>query len=77
HYIKHYMKYLALFILSLFAIPALAVTDKEMEEAKTIAAQAYLRYANDGSGYLDEFKATTMAQLESKLKAKEKENITV
>lgn len=69
------MKYLALFILSLFAIPALAVTDKEMEEAKTIAAQAYLRYANDGSGYLDEFKATTMSQLESKLKAKEKENI--
>lgn len=56
-------------------IPAFAVTDKEMEEAKAITAQAYLRYANDGSGYLDEFKVTSMAQLESKLKAKEKENL--
>lgn len=57
------------------AIPAKAVTDKEMEEARTITAQAYLRYANDGSGYLDDFKATSMSELESKLKAKEKENI--
>lgn len=72
---KHYMKYLALFFLAIFAIPAMAVTDKEMEEAKTIAAQTYLRYANDGSGYLDDVKATTMSQLESKLKAKEKENL--
>lgn len=75
HYLNHYMKYLALLILAAFAFPAFAVTDKEMEEAKTIAAQTYLRYANDGSGYLDEFKATTMSQLESKLKAKEKENL--
>lgn len=60
------------------AIPVLssfAVTDKEMEEAKAITAKAYLRYANDGSGYLDDVKATTMSQLESKLKAKEKENL--
>lgn len=56
-------------------MPAFAVTDKEMEQAKTIAAQAYLRYANDGSGYLDDVKATTMSELEGKLKAKEKENI--
>ena len=62
-------------VLAVFAIPLFAVTDKEMEEARTITAQAYLRYANDGSGYLDDFKATTMSQLESKLKAKEKENI--
>lgn len=57
------------------ALPALAVTEKEMEEARAITAQAYLRYANDGSGYLDEFRATSMSQLESKLKTKEKENI--
>jgi len=62
-------------VLAVFAIPLFAVTDKEMEEARTITAQTYLRYANDGSGYLDDFKATTMSQLESKLKAKEKENI--
>lgn len=55
--------------------PAFAVTDKEMEQAKAITAQAYLRYANDGSGYLDDFKATSMTELEGKLKAKEKENL--
>lgn len=57
------------------ALPALAVTDKEMEQARVIATQTYLRYANDGSGYLDALKPTTMAQLEKSLKAKEKENI--
>lgn len=54
---------------------ALAVTEKEMEEAKTIAAKNYLRYANNGSGYLDEVKASTMSQLTSQLKTKEKENL--
>lgn len=54
---------------------ALAVTDKEMDHARAIAAQCYLRYANNGSGYLDEFQATSMSELESKLKSKEKENI--
>ncbi len=57
------------------ALPALAVTDKEMEQARVIATQTYLRYANDGSGYLDALHPTTMAQLEKSLKAKEKENI--
>lgn len=56
-------------------IPALAVTDREMDEARTIATKAYLRYANDGSGYLDEIKVTTMADLTKKLKDKEKENL--
>lgn len=56
-------------------VPALAVTDNEMEQARTIAAQAYLRYANNGSGYLDEVKATNLADLQKELKAKEKENI--
>lgn len=58
-----------------FTLPASAVTEKEMQQARTIAAQAYLRYANDGSGYLDEFQAKSMAELERKLKVKEKENI--
>lgn len=68
-------KIIAAAFLAACICPAFAVTDKEMEEAKAITAQAYLRYANDGSGYLDEFRATSMSQLESKLKAKEKENI--
>ena len=71
------ISYLTLLLLFQLMIPlaASAVTDREMEEARTIAAQAYLRYANDGSGYLDEFKASSMAELEKKLKPKEKENL--
>lgn len=57
------------------ALPAMAVTDKEMEQARVIATQTYLRYANDGSDYLDALHPSTMAQLEKSLKAKEKENI--
>lgn len=52
-----------------------AVTKDEMEQARTIAAKAYLRYANDGSGYLDDLNPKTIEQLESALKTKEKENI--
>lgn len=52
-----------------------AVTEKEMDQARAIATQCYLRYANNGSGYLDEFQASSMKELESKLKTKEKENI--
>lgn len=69
------IKALLVLVLLSVEVTAYAVTDKEMEQARTIAAQAYLRYANDGSGYLDDVKATTMSELESKLKAKEKENI--
>lgn len=62
--------------IALFApVVALAVTSKEMEQARTIAAKAYLRYANDGSGYLDDLNPTTMEELEASLKNKEKENI--
>lgn len=68
-------KLLVSVLLTVLSVPAFAVTEKEMEQARAIAAQAYLRYANDGSGYLDEFKASSMSELESKLKAKEKENL--
>ena len=57
------------------AIPSFAVTDKEMETAKAMAAKHYLRYSNNGSDYLDKMNPTTMAELNSGLKAKEKENI--
>lgn len=68
---------ISLLISLLFPYSALAVTDKEMEQARTIAAKAYLRYANDGSGYLDELNPTTIEELEKSLKNKEKENIKV
>lgn len=68
--------YIISFLISAFsAVPAFAVTEKEMEQARTIAAQVYLRYANDGSGYLDETHPKTMAELERVLKPKEKENL--
>ena len=71
-------KYLkgAVLVMSVFlSTVAFAVTQKEMEQARTIAAKAYLRYANDGSGYLDDLDPKTMEELEASLKAKEKENI--
>lgn len=54
---------------------ARAVTAEEMEQARVITAQLYLRWANDGSGYLDELSPKTMAQLEKSLKKTEQENI--
>lgn len=61
----------------LTAIPTLAfsVTQKEMEQARTIAAKCYIRWVNNGSGYLDEINPTTMEELEKSLKPKEIENI--
>lgn len=58
------------------ALPMMAVTEKEMEEAKAITAMAYLRYANDGSGYLDDLPAPkTMADVKKSLKKQEVENL--
>lgn len=72
---KRFVQIITALIILCQALPALAVTDKEMEQARVIATQTYLRYANDGSGYLDALHPTTMAQLEKSLKPKEKENI--
>ena len=58
-----------------FALPSFAVSDKDMEKAKVMAAKHYLRWANNGSGYLDEINPSSMAELESKLKTQEKENL--
>lgn len=55
--------------------PSHAVTQKEMDQARALATKAYLRFANDGSGYLDQISPQSMADLEKQLKAKEKENI--
>lgn len=62
-------------LLPLISLPASAVTDQEMEQARTITAQTYLRYANDGSGYLDDLHPTTMDALRKSLKEKERENL--
>lgn len=46
---------------------ALAVTEAEMNQAKAIAAKFYIRYADDASGYLDDFTPGSMAELEQKV----------
>ena len=69
------LRVLAFFALMLLPAVSFAVTDKEMEQARTIAAKWYIRYVNDGSGYLDEINPTTIADLEKNLKPKEQENI--
>ena len=66
---------IAAMMLAMTSMPMYAATDKEMEEARTYAAQAYLRYANDGSGYLDELSVKSMSELKGKLKAQELENL--
>lgn len=68
-------KILTLLLVAVVLFPARSVTDKEMDQAHALAAKSYLRWANNGSGYLDEINPKSMAELNAKLKAKEKENI--
>lgn len=69
------------FVLSILALIATlsspAVTREEMEQARTITAHAFLRYMNNGSGYLDEMKTkpATVADLKKSLKNTELENL--
>lgn len=72
---KHIIRHIALLLAASTAITSAAVTTQEMEKARAITAQCYLRYANNGSGYLDELNPTSLADLEKNLKPKEQENI--
>lgn len=68
-------KTLLAFFIIFSSVSAFAVTDKEMEKARTTTAKIYLRWANDKSGYLDEINPASMAELESSLKDQEKQNL--
>lgn len=72
---NHIFKFFLIAVAMVIAIPSFAVTDREMEAARTMAAKHYLRYANNGSDYLDKLNPSTMSELTASLKAKEKENI--
>ena len=74
---KNIINLITAFIALLTPVLAFAVTQDEMEQARTIAAKAYIRYVNDGSGYLDDLHPKTIEELQKNLKAKEKENIKV
>lgn len=72
---KSFLKLLTIAVALVTAIPSFAVTDKEMEQARAIAAKHYLRYANNGSDYLDKLSPSTVSELTKSLKTKELENI--
>lgn len=72
---NHFFKLLTIAVAMVIAIPCFAVTDREMEAARTMAAKHYLRYANNGSDYLDKLNPASMSELSGSLKAKEKENL--
>lgn len=57
-----------LLVASLMSVAcAYAVSDAEMEQAKAIAAKYYIRFMNNGSGYLDDWTPSNMTELENKL----------
>ena len=72
---NHIVKLFLIAVAMVTAIPSFAVTDSEMEQARTMAAKHYLRYANNGSDYLDKLNPASMGELTKALKAKELENI--
>lgn len=66
------MKFIARFLILTFAAVALApdaaaVTKGEMDKAQAITAKYYLRFANNGAGYLDEVSPESLADLEKAL----------
>lgn len=64
---RNLCKILAIGCMAAFSIDTMAVTEGEMNQAQAIAAKYYIRYVNNGSGYLDNFTPTSMSELESKL----------
>lgn len=82
--VKNFKKYLAgarmkALVLSVMlggALNAFAVTEAEMDHARAIAAKFYVRYINDGAGYLDNWLPGSMSELEKKVSNKtDKENL--
>lgn len=67
-----------LFQIALLGISSIqAITKEEMEQAQATTALWYLRYVNDGSGYLEDLAPKNIEDLQQHLKTKEKENIQV
>ncbi|MDE6696602.1 MAG: hypothetical protein K2K25_06960 [Muribaculaceae bacterium] len=72
---KYFLRIFIIAVAVVTAFPSFAVSDKEMEQARAIAAKHYLRYANNGSDYLDKINPSSVSELSKSLKAKEQENI--
>ena len=67
--------FLSLIVSLAVASSAMGVTREEMEQARTITAQAFLRYMNNGSDYLDKLSPTRVSELKKHLKEKELQNL--
>lgn len=72
---NHFIKFLLVAVAIVTAVPSFAVSQQEMEQARAMAAKHYLRYANNGSDYLDKLNPSSVAELTKSLKAKEVENM--
>lgn len=69
--------FLSLIVSVVVTSSAWGVTREEMEQARAITAQAFLRYMNNGSDYLDKLDPVKVSDLKNSLKTKEKENIKI
>lgn len=67
--------FLSLIVSVAITSSAWGVTREEMEQARTITAQAFLRYMNNGSDYLDKLNPTRVSELKKHLKEKELQNL--
>lgn len=69
------LSYFFIFCLAVCALSVYAATPEQMERGRAITIKHCLRDLNNGSDYLDKLNPGSVADLESHLKAKEKENI--
>lgn len=68
-------KFIVISLLLAVCYSAFAVTKEEMEKARVISAKIYLRWANNGSDYLEKLDPANISQLEGDLRDKEKTNL--
>lgn len=68
-------KFIVISLLLAVCCSAFAVTKEEMEKARVISAKIYLRWANNGSDYLEKLDPSNISQLEGDLRDKEKANL--
>lgn len=77
--VRAFRRALLISTLGMLSLAAAAVTPKEMEQARTIAATLYLRYANNHSDYLDKVNVTTLSELQTAVSSHEidRKNLSV
>lgn len=67
NFISKALKILSLALVASAGFNAGAVSTSEMDQARAIAAKFYIRFADNGAGYLDNWTPSSMSDLEAKL----------